>query len=250
MSLQAGDYSYYGVGRVFVRIRGAAAPRLHIGNVSALDLAVSEDVKKQEDYTTQGGGNVAEVRRITGVELAMTLLDLDKTNLARAFYGTATTVSSGSVVDESHTAYVGGFIPTNKVMDLGSTITVKEGATTLTAGTDYEVSSGGITVLSGGALSNGDTALISYTSLEHDVVEALTSESNEYEIYFEGLNEAKEGRVVNLAVHRAKLGAGDMLNLIKNDFSSINIKGSLLRDNSKTGTTTSKFFKVLLASGE
>lgn len=250
MGLQAGDYSYYGVGRVFVRIRGAAAARLHIGNVSALDLAVSEDAKKQEDYTTQGGGTVAEVRRITGVELAMTLLDLDKTNLARAFYGTATTVSSGSVVDESHTAYVGGFIPTNKPMDLGATITVKEGATTLTAGTDYEVSSGGITVLSGGALADGDTALISYTSLEHDVVEALTSESNEYEIYFEGLNEAKEGRVVNVAIHRAKLGAGDMLNLIKNDFSSINVKGSLLRDNSKTGTGVSKFFKVLLASGE
>lgn len=248
--MQAGDYSYYGVGRVFMKLKGAAAGLMHVGNVSALDMAVSEDVKKQEDFTTQGGGTVAEVRRITGVEASMTLLDLDKTNLARAFYGTSSTVATGSVVDESHTAYVGAFIPTNKPMDLGATITVKEGSTTLTAGTDYTVSSGGITVLAGGALTDGNTALISYTSLDHDVVEGLTSESNEYELYFEGLNEAKEGRVVNVSMHRVKFGATDMLNLIKNDFSSITIKGSLMRDNTKTGTGVSKFFKVLLASGE
>lgn len=250
MSLESGDYSYYGVGKVFMRTKGAAAGFLHVGNVSALDFAINEDSKKQEDYTTQGGGVVAEVRRITGVEASLTLLDLDKTNLARAFYGTASTVASASIADESHTAYVGCLIPTNKPMDLGATITVKEGATTLTLGTDYTVSSGGITPVSGGALENGDTALITYTSLDHDVIEAMTSESNEYELYFEGLNEAKDGRSVNVRAHRVKFGAGDMLSLIKNDFSTITIKGSLMRDNTKTGTGVSKFFKVLLASGE
>lgn len=249
MSLQAGDYSYYGVGRVFIRERGTTTAMLHVGNVSALDFGVTEDVKKQEDYTTTGGGNVAEVRRITGVEASMTLLDLDPKNLARAFYGTSANVASSSVVDESHTAYVGGFIPTNKPMDLTATITVKEGATTLTAGTDYEVSSGGITVL-GGALANGDTVLISYSALAHDVVQAMTSESKEYEMFFEGLNEAREGNTVNVHAYRVKLGATDMLSLIKNDFSSFTVKGSVLRDNTKVGTGVSKFFKMVLTSGE
>lgn len=250
MGLQAGDYSYYGVGRVFLRERGTTTPLLHIGNVSALDFAVSEDVKKQEDYTTTGGGNVAEVRRITSVEASMTLLDLDPANLSRAFYGVSSSVASSAVTDESHTAYVGSFIPTNKPMDLRAAITVKEGATTLTLGTDYSVSSGGITVLSGGALSNGDTALISYTALAHNVVQAMTSESKEYELFFEGLNEAREGNTVNIHAHRVKIGATDMLSLIKNDFSSFTVKGSVLRDNSITGVGVSKFFKMVLTSGE
>jgi len=137
--------SYYGVGRVFLREKGAAAGYLHVGNASALAYAVAEDVKKQEDYTVVGGGTVAEVRRITGIESSITLLDLDKTNLSRAFYGTGSSVTSATITDESHTAYVGCLIPTMKPMDLGGTITVKEGATTLALGTDYTVSSGGIT---------------------------------------------------------------------------------------------------------
>lgn len=247
--MQSGDYSYYGVGRVFLKEKGTATGLMHIGNCSALAFAVSEDVKKQEDYTVVGGGTVAEVRRLTSVESSVTLLDLDKTNVARAFYGTGSSVASAAVVDESHTAYVGAFIATNKPMDLEATITVKEGATVLTLGTEYSVSSGGITVL-GGGLINGDTVLISYTSIAHESIEGLTTEGKEYELFFEGMNEAKDGRSVNVWAHRVKFGATDVLDLIKNDFSSMTIKGTLLRDNTKTGTGMSKFFKVQLALGE
>ena len=102
----------------------------------------------------------------------------------------------------------------------------------------------------GGGLINGDTVLISYTSIAHESIEGLTTEGKEYELFFEGMNEAKDGRSVNVWAHRVKFGATDVLDLIKNDFSSMTIKGTLLRDNTKTGTGMSKFFKVQLALGE
>lgn len=244
MALQAGDYSYMGIGRVFMRERGAAAPLLHIGNISVLNFGVEEDVKEQRDYTVVGGGQVADVRRIASVDCSMTLLDLDHKNIARAFFGTASEVVAGTVTDESHTAYAGGFLPTAKPIDTTATVTVKEGVTTLVAGTDYTVSSAGITAIVGGAIGNGDTILISYSSLAYGNVEAITTASKEYELHFEGLNEAKSGRAFHVQAYRVKFGATQVLDLITEDFASFEVKGSLLRDNTKTGNNISKFFKA------
>ena len=69
-------------------------------------------------------------------------------------------------------------------------------------------------------------------------------------MFFEGLNEAKDGRAVNVSAYRGKFGAAQALDLIKNDFSTVDVKGTLLRDNTKVGTGISKFFKVKLSLGE
>ncbi len=244
MTVQAGDYSYMGVGKVHLRERGAAAPLLHIGNVSVLNFGVSEDVKEQKDYTAVGGGTVAEVRRIASVECAMTLLDLDHKNIARAFFGSSSVVASGTVADEPHTAYVGGLIPTNKPINTEETVTVKAGATTYVLGEDYSVSSGGITILAGGDIEDGDAITISYSNLGYGNVEAITVAAKEYELFFEGLNEAKSGRAVNVQAYRIKFGATQVLDLINEDFASFEVKGKLLRDNTKTGADISKYFKA------
>jgi hypothetical protein len=250
MGVQAGDFSYLGVGMVYLREKGAAAPMLHIGNVSVLNFGVTEDVKEQRDYTVVGGGTVAEARRISAVECGMTLHDLDKDNLARAFFGTASELATEAVTGEVQLGYVGGFTPTNKPIDTSVAVTVAMGATTFVLGTDFEVSSGGITILADGDIEDGDALEIGYTTLDHQTMEAITTFAKEYELYFEGLNEAKSGRAVNVAAHRIKFGATQVLDLINEDFASFEVKGKLLRDNSKKGVGVSKYFKVQIALGE
>lgn len=251
MSIQAGDYAYIGVGKVFLREKCAKAAMFHIGNVSALSFGVSEDVKEQRDYTAPGGGTTAESRRITGVELSMTLLDLDKDNIARAFFGTAYDVAAGIVTDEEQTAYLGGLIPTMHPIDESVAVVVKLGATTIDAEENYTVSSGGITIAGDAAdIDNGDVLLITYTRHGYGSVEAITDSAKEYELFFEGLNEAKSGSPVNVYAHKIKFGPTTALNLINEDFASFEVKGKLQRDNCKKGKSISKYFKVQIVKGD
>ncbi len=250
MGIQAGDFSYLGAGKVHIRVRGSAAPLLHIGNVSKLNFGVSEDVKEQRDYTQPGGGTVAEARRITAVEAGMTLLDLDKSNLARAFFGNGVSNTSAVVTDEVHVAYKEGFNPFAFPPDETGTISVKQGVTTYVVDEDYIVSSGGITILADGTIADGTVLEITYTSIDSDTVEAITASAQEYELFFEGINEAKSGRSVNVHAYRVKFGATQILDLINDDFASFDIKGKLLRDNTKKGNNISKYFKIQIATGE
>lgn len=248
--IQAGDFSYLGVGKIHIREVGAQAAMLHIGNVSSLELGVNTDSKEQKDYTVVGGGTVAEVHRVASIDLSMTLHDLDKDNIKRAFLGTAASVVAGSVANEVVLAFKGGFIPTQKPIDIEQAVTVMNGATAYVVDVDFSVSSGGISILSTGAIADATTLEVSYQTIAHDNVEAITSRAKEYELYFEGMNEAKDGRSVNVHVYRIKLTPTDKLSLINDDFASFTIKGKLLRDNSKSGKDISKYFKVQIATGK
>lgn len=245
MSMQAGDFAYIGVGKVHLKRKCANEPMLHIGNVSALSFGVSEDVKEQKDYTAPGGGTTAESRRITAVEVSMTLLDLDKDNIARAFFGSASNVPVSTVINERHLAFLGGLIPTDHPINETEPVTVKIGATTIAAAGNYTVSSGGITIDPDAEdIDDEDELLISYKNLEYGNVEGITQTAQEYELFFEGLNEAKSGSPVNVHAHKVKFGPTTALNLINDDFASFEVKGKLLRDNCKKGKDTSKYFKV------
>jgi hypothetical protein len=236
------DYSYLGSGKIYLREVGSAAGLVEVGNASALSLAISEEIKEQKDFTQTGGGTMNEVRRISSVEVSMTVHNLSPQNLSRALYGSVDASEAGTVTDESHTAYVGAFIKTNFP---ATTITaVKEGVTTLVEGTDYEIVPGGITVKSGGALIDGDTVLITYTKAPADIVQALTSSGKEYELVFIGLNEARSGKQTSVHLYRAKLGAAQNLGLIGDDYAGLEMGGKVLKDTSKTGAGVSQYFKA------
>lgn len=239
------DYSYLGVGKWHLREVGAAAGLMEIGNVSISALNVTEDVKELKDYTAAGGGTYNEVRRVQSVELAITVHDLSASNLALALRGTASANSTSAVVDESHVAYVGAFIPTNKP-PASITSVKKSPATALTEGVDYEVVPGGINILEGGSppiVANGDTVLISYTPAASDVIEALTKSGKEYEVFFSGINEARSGKLATLHGYRWKPGPASSVGLIGDDYAGLELTGKLLKDSSKTGTGISQYFK-------
>lgn len=301
------DYSYIGVGKISLRIRGAAAGLIPVGNCSALSFAVNEGVKELKDFTTAGGGTWNETRRIESVETSMTMHDLSPANLARALRGATNALASAVVSNEQLTVYAGAFLKTAKPIDLDATITVEaQGglaavawtATTAkalgaygkptvanlyyykvtTAGTtgaaqptwpttvgatvvdgtvtwtcmglivltaaEYSATAGGIYLAAGAAVTNGEILEVDYTSSASNVIEALVNSGEEYELVFDGLNEARSGKAVIVEIYRQKFGAAQSLSLIGEDYAALELTGKQLKDLTKTGTGISQYFKA------
>lgn len=295
------DYSYLGVGRVYLRDRSVAnQPMLEVGNCSALNFSVTEDTKELKDYTNPGGGTRNEVRRVSTVEMSLTMHDLNAQNLARALYGTATThvggVARTNVVLGSGAK--SGFVPmtepfaaspapviraTNgrtaatrantavvalnayivpatpndfyyRVTTAGTTgaappvfpttvgQTVTDGTAVLTcmgrialvAATDYELRSSGILLLAAARYTDGEALEADYTTAAHDLVQALTGSGKEYELFFDGLNEARSGKRVTVRAFRVRVGALADLPLIGEEYAAAEVTGKLLADTSRT----------------
>ena len=116
------------VGPVYARPYGSAALPMPVGNVMELTLNHTEDVQRQTDMTQLGGGTHAEVRRVTEVQVAMRMADVNVVNLARAALGTVAGIEAGTVTDEGFTVSArGSLLPLAHIGP--TTVTVKKGAT-------------------------------------------------------------------------------------------------------------------------
>lgn len=237
------DYSYIGVGKVYLREVGASAGLTEIGNCTALNFAVQEETKELRDYTSTGGGVLNEVRRITGVEISLTMAEYSPDNLARALYGTTAAEVAGSVTAEVVTAYKGALARLAYPNPTSVVVKDETDTTTYVAGTDYEVRPGGIFVLSGGSITDGETLHVDYSYGALDVIQALASSAKEWELVFEGLNEARSGKPVIVDVWRCRFGAAANLAFIGDDFAALELTGKVLKDSSKTAGI-SQFFRV------
>jgi hypothetical protein len=131
---------------------------------------------------------------------------------------------------------------------IGSTVT--DGSAVLTcagrvapaAGTDFEVRSGGLYVIAGAVMAGGVPWEVSYTRAATDVMQALVSSGREYELVFDGLNEARSGKRTRVTAHRVKIGALQNLSLIGEEYAVAESTGKLLKDTTKNGTTISQYF--------
>lgn len=230
-------------GVVYARLAGSAAPMESIGGIEVLELAIAEDTKKQTDYTRGGGGTRAQVKRVTGVTMSASLQDVNAANLARAVFGTATSVTGGTVSNETHTAYRGGIIPLANIVP--TSVTVKIAADTVTMAGNYEVRPEGIYVLPDATgITDGDALIIGYTHTGHDLIEALTTTAPILEMYYAGVNEADSGSASTVEIFRVQLGAAKKVGLIDKDFGLLEIEGEVLSDPTKTGIGVSPFFRV------
>lgn len=237
------DYSYLGSGRVYLREIGSALGLVEVGNCSALSFSVTEETKELKDYTQPGGGTYNEVKRISAVECSITMHDMNAANLARALYGSASVVATGTVTDEAKAdVNPGDFVPTDSLPT--AITTVKKGAATLVEGVAYEARPGGIYIIPGGGIVAGDDITITYTRAAADVVQALTNSGKEYELLFDGLNEARSGKKTRVRAWRVKVGALANLGLIGEEYAAIEATGKLLKDTTKTGAGVSQYFRV------
>lgn len=244
------DYSYIGKGSLYIRKKGAASKMYSVGNVSKLEFSVSEEKKELKNFQSAGGGLANSLSRIDKVEASLTLHDLSPENLAMALYGSTTAVAAGAVTDESHTAYLGGLVRLDNLPDLTQSITVTDGTgtTTYVQDTDYTLTRAGILILSTGSIPDASAILVDYTKLAGNVVQALTDSAAEWELVFDGLNEAQSGKAVVIDVFRLKFGPPSGIGFIADDFAGMEMKADVLADTSITGTGLSQYFKVEAAS--
>lgn len=239
-------YPYLGSGKIYARVAGAAAGLMEIGNASKLELAVKEDKQKLKDFTKAGGGTYGAVSRISEATLAMTLNDLNKTNVARALFGTESAIAGATVVDEVVTAYKGAIVPLAHPNPTLVTVANSTAATTYVADTDYEVRAGGIFIFDAGAIVDAAGLKVDYTYAGYDKVEAMTTSAITLELHFEGLNEANSGKPVIVDVWRAQLSPTKALSLLGEKFADLEIEAEVLADPTKTGVGISRYFRAKL----
>ena len=240
-------YPYLGSGKIYARIQGSAAGLMELGNASKLELAVKEDKQKLKDYSKPGGGTYASVSRISEATLQMTLNDLNKTNVARAVFGTEVAVTGATVADEAVTAYKGAIIPLLHPNPTAVTVSHTSGTPAYVANTDYEVRAGGIYIIPTGVITDAQALKVDYTFAAYDKVEAMTSSSILLELHFEGLNEANSGKPVIVDIYKAQLSPTKVLSLLGDKFADLEVEAEILADTSKTGAGISQYFRVKLA---
>lgn len=240
------DKSFIGKGKVYLDGR-------QVGNVTALNFNITEEKIELKDYTAAGGGNYNSLTRIDSVELSLNMSDYSAENLAAAVFGSASAVTATTVTDESVSAPASltgnPLVTTAFVIDtsVAPVVTSDPAGTTHVVDTDYTVGPAGITIIDGGGISASDPLLVSYTKEAVDVVEALTTTSQEYELVLDGLNEAQSGTPVVIKVHRAKFGPAADLALIGDEFAELTLTGDALKDTSITGAGLSQYLKISAA---
>jgi len=241
--------SYMGKGSIYLRERGATTGLLPIGNASALTLTLNEDKKEQKDYEEAGGAVTSSVSRISSVTGALTALDFNKGNLEKALRGLVTAHTGAAQSNEAQTANLGAFVKFDNLPDLTQTITVTNvGATvTYTVDLDYEIKNGGIRILdTPTVITDGLAIEVNYTSVTSTIIEGLTVSGKQYELVFDGLNEADSGKSSLVTLHKTNFNPAAALDLIGDEFGELAMTFDVLKDTAIVGATLSKFFNMVL----
>lgn len=239
--------SYYGSGTVYIKRRGAAgAARRPIGNCSKLTFAVADESKEQQNYEG-GGGTISKVTRIKSVTAAITADSFSADNIALALRGTFTVnASTSAIAGEPHADIVlGSLILTGRLPNLGLPLEVTLGGTPVPEEGNYERKRSGIYILPDATdLADGADIEIGYTPLADDLIEALTASGDEYELVFDGLNEAASGEPTLIVCHRVSWSPTKGFDALGDNFGALQLEATLLADESVTGTGKSRYFTV------
>ncbi|HEY0201751.1 MAG TPA: hypothetical protein VGC24_08675 [Burkholderiaceae bacterium] len=204
------DLSYIGKGIVRAREYGSANPFFDLGNVSAFTITPNATSVQLANARTPNGGNRNRIERLDSLQLGYTWHDLYGENIAAHLRGTSTRTVAGNVADEAVVAYPGGFVPLSRLFSAITEVTDREGATTYTEGTDYQVVPGGLLLLAGSTIpapvDGVPNIAVSYTAVASEVIEPLTTAQKYYEMVFVGENEAQEGKQVRYNFWRVSRG--------------------------------------------
>lgn len=244
------NYSFIGKGSLYFQSSSSGA-LYPVGNVSKASITVEAETLQEEDYENEGGGIADSFSRIKAAKLALTLHHLDPVNLQLALFGSTPTVyAGGSVTDEAHNDVVlGSLIPLAHTPSASASLTVKKGATTYVENTDYLRKKSGLFIpATGSAILAGDDITVSYTGLADSTVQAMTGIPSDVRVFFDGMNESKSGRGVEVDMFKVKFSPAKAFDLIGKDFAVIDLEGDILRDDSKSGSGISKYFKVKLVA--
>lgn len=220
-----------------------SAALLPVGNAEATITQEMTEIT-QPNFQSLGGSN-CKVEYVESVSLDLVLHCTSPENLALAFMGSYSQISSGTVTDEAHVVNsVDELVPFEKVPDKTLPVTVKSGATTYVENTDYVVTNAGIKIIPGTSIVMGSTITVSYSNAANWKVDAQTVAQKTFMVVLDGFNVGESGeKPAVLKAWKVKFAPTDSFALISGtDFASLNISGEILRDESKV--VGSKFFTV------
>lgn len=240
------DKSYIGKGSVFIKKIGVSGPARNIGNVHQFDVSQTLNERSLADFESISGGEANSGSRIDTVTATIQMRDVSAENLALGGLGKVTTIAAGTVTDEAHTGYKGGFLRTAFNIDtaVAPTVTGTGGTPTYVAGTDYTVRSAGIYITESSTIPDATALEISYTKKGGKRVDFMVEAGAEYEVTFAGLNEAQAGTAMTGAIWRFKPSPFQTLSLMGDDYAALDMTGKILRDATKTGADESQFYVV------
>lgn len=245
----AANYSYSGLADCYLKPYGVAAASRAIGSVSVCQLTPTVDHKEQKNYG-RDGGLLSTRDRLIGVAVKLTLESLSVANLALALRGTSTDVASGQVAtgsEETHTAYLGGLIRL-AFINPTSVVVTDSVPTTYVEGTDYIVTGAGIIPLASGTITDGSEIKVSYSYSAQKVIEALTEGVTDYTLNFDGINDADNNSPVVVDLWRLRPAIVKTIDLIGDNYATLEVDGQLLLDPTQTATGASKFFRWIYGS--
>jgi hypothetical protein len=234
--------SFIGLADCYLKPYNAAGAARHLGSLSVCQLQHQVTELRQRNYG-RDGGTLNRTDRLDRVLVNATFQSVTAENLALATRGGITNVSASTVSAEEHTAHLGALIRTAH-MNISSVV-VEDDAELVTyeAGVDYKVTGAGIGPLAGGAISENDPIKISYSYSARGVVEALTQPQAEWTLYFDGLNEAENNENTTVDLHRIKFGTVQNVDMIGDDYATLQLVAELLVDPLQVGVGASKFYR-------
>lgn len=240
MSTQAGILK----GTPYIGLFGAANPLLPAGNTSKCSFSIETETKELPDFQNPGGGLDDNFDRLKSSKVALSFRHMKKHVLELVTGGVATTQAAGAVTAEAHNDIaLGGLVVFAKAQNLALTCAVKKGATTYAEGTDYTRVRAGIIPLASGTMVAGDDITVDYTGLAAESIEGQIELTREYHVVFDGINE-RTGNAMLADWFRVKFGPAKNIEFIGDDFISFDVEGTLLKDESKTGTGISQYYKL------
>ena len=257
MSALTRNRSFIGGGKIWIREKNSNTPQMYaFGNADSFSFAINEDKKTQRNYTTPGGGNIASQSAITDVTASVNALSFQPRTLALALRSLVKTIASAAVVGETHKVYKDALEPLLMIPDQGETIVVKsqDDVTTYLPNVDYVIEHGGIYIPEASAITDSDTnndgvnVKVDYTSSESYTIEAITQAAIEYELFFNGFNDADNGKPTTVKCHSVKFSPSQALELISEDFGALPMEFEVLADDSIVAADESKYFKITMVA--
>ena len=241
------EWSYLGAGVLSLGPRDNSAGILKVGNCEALNFDPTEEVKKLKNFMSCAGGLRASTRTVEEINFKAVLTDLTSNNLALAYLGLKSSYAGediGSGTLASATAYHGGLIYVPGITPTSVVVKDDSETTTYVKDNDYEVSAAGIRILSSGNIADGATIKYSLSTGPSNKIETLTDIGTERVAIFEGMNRHMSCAKVNIKAHKVILGPASGFAWVGDDYSKLEINGSLLADTSIIADGLSQFMRI------
>lgn len=208
---------------------------LHLGNCTALEISTTDELKEKYSSMDATSGLLKSVNTKRTVEVKLTGDEFSLENLALALMGDSGTLSqtSGTITGETITtsSKQGRWYPTAKRSI--SSVVVKVGVATKTAGTDYEVdgTTGRIKILSGGTITDGSTVTVDYSYAVVALNTIAGGKASTVEGYLRFIGDPTAGPKYEVEVWRVSVSPEGAVPFIQDDFGSWSLTLKALGDN-------------------